>query len=219
MCVWLCVDCHMLHFDFKMYSIIITHDCATLSCESKDDRWIGLVEPTVGATHETSMAEMKEKVEWLECMVMFQAQRIVQLEAEFEENIDEAVSAKLQEAAKERFEDAAVNELVEKAVRAKLAGDVELELDGLLQGNLMKGVAAQLKEDLEIEQKARYDAMDETIDSLKDDVGRLRHDLDMRLAQTQGNVTNDEDLHPSPPLRDAYAADAKDLNSHWHDVE
>jgi hypothetical protein len=189
-----------------------------VSCESKDDQWNGLVKPTAGATHDTTIAEITEELKRLRCKVTFQDQRSAQLEAELKEMIDEAVSAKLQEAAKERFEDA-VNELVEKAVRAKLAGDLELELDGLLQGKLMKGVAAQLKEDLEIEQKARYDAMDETIDSLKDDVGGLRHDLDMRLAQTQGNVTNDEDLHPAPPLRDAYTADAKDLNSHWYDVE
>jgi hypothetical protein len=179
---------------------------------------IGLVE-WLDATHEAKIAEMKKEMEELECMVMFQAQRIAQLEFEFEVKIEEAVSAKLKEAVKERFEDA-VNELVEKSVRAKVTGELELEIDGLLQGNLLKEVVAQLKEDLEIEQKARCDAMDKTIDSLKDNVVRLRHDLDMRLNQTQGNVTNDEDLHPSPSVKsDADTTDAKDLNNHWYDVE
>jgi hypothetical protein len=176
---------------------------------------------------EATMAAMKQKMKILEGKVMVEAERITQLEVEFKEKLDEAVRAKLNEAVKERLED--VNELVEKAVRAKLAGALELELDGLLQGKLMMGVAAQLKEDLDIEQKTRYDVMQEGIVSLKNIVSPLRDEtvpyvfrtIDILLDRTRGNVTNDEHLHPGAPSveSDAYSADAQDLNSLWHDVD
>jgi hypothetical protein len=173
------------------------------------------------------IAEMRQEMEKLERMVTLEAERNTQLEVEFKEKLDEAVRAKLNEAMKERLKD--VNEVVEKAVRAKLAGALELELDGLLQGKLVMGVAAQLKKDLEIEQKTRYDVMQEGIVSLKTIVGRLRDEtvphlfrmIDVLLDRTRGNVTKDEHLHPGLPSveSEAYTTDADDLNSLWYDVE